>query len=112
CHCAAAQAEVATLLKDLKNALPAKPAKSVTASGTGAAGDPLLVPAQFTTPRATPAPKPAPPDAAPYPVPAPASAPKHLFHFIIRYEGDGIIDESVTKMMEAVNAGKTADGGK
>lgn len=36
-----------------------------------------------------------------YPVAAPVKAPKHLFHFIIRYEGEGIIDDSVVKAMKA-----------
>lgn len=36
-----------------------------------------------------------------YPVAAPVKAPKHLFHFIIRYEGDGIIDDNVVKFMKS-----------
>jgi hypothetical protein len=33
------------------------------------------------------------------PVPASGRAPKHLFHFIIRYEGEGIVDDNVVKAM-------------
>ncbi len=33
-----------------------------------------------------------------YPVPAQAQHPKHLFHFIIRYEGAGVVDSNVVKL--------------
>jgi hypothetical protein len=33
-----------------------------------------------------------------YPVPASTKQPHHLFHFLIRYEGDGVIDSNVVKM--------------
>src|SRR5262249_5950521 len=36
--------------------------------------------------------------------------PKHLFHFIIRYEGEGVIDNNVAKVMEGFSAGKGAGG--
>jgi hypothetical protein len=39
-----------------------------------------------------------------YPVPS-VPQPKHLFHFIIRYEGEGIIDSNVVDMLK-INAGK------
>jgi hypothetical protein len=34
-------------------------------------------------------------------VPRPVKQPKHLFHFIIRYEGDGIVDENVADVIKA-----------
>jgi hypothetical protein len=37
-----------------------------------------------------------------YPVPTTLPAPKHLFHFIIRYEGAGIIDSNVTKFTDVL----------
>jgi hypothetical protein len=37
-----------------------------------------------------------------YPVPAPRTQPKHLFHFIIRYEGEGVIDASVVKLFKVL----------
>jgi hypothetical protein len=43
-----------------------------------------------------------------YPVPPPARQPKHLFHFIIRYEGAGIIDSNVVKFMKAQSEQKSA----
>src|SRR5262249_21060124 len=38
--------------------------------------------------------------------PAPQQPPKHLFHFIIRYEGDGIIDSNVVEFMKAQLGGQ------
>jgi hypothetical protein len=70
--------------------------------------DPQVAPAQFN-----PEPlRPADPASAsqPYPLPAPLQAPKHLFHFIIRYEGAGIIDSNVTKFTEALTKGATGFG--
>jgi hypothetical protein len=72
------------------------------------AHDPQVAPAQFN-----PEPlRPADPASAsqPYPLPAPLQAPKHLFHFIIRYEGAGIIDSNVTKFTEALTKGATGFG--
>src|SRR5262249_3724366 len=34
--------------------------------------------------------------------------PKHLFHFIIRYEGEGIIDSTVADVLKAIYATKAA----
>lgn len=42
-----------------------------------------------------------------YPVPGVAQAPKHLFHFIIRYEGAGIVDSNVVKMVKVLKEEKT-----
>lgn len=44
-----------------------------------------------------------------YPVPDAMKAPKHLFHFIIRYEGEGIIDSNVVKFAEKLT-GANKDG--
>jgi hypothetical protein len=38
-----------------------------------------------------------------YPVPAQARSPKHLFHFIIRYEGEGLVDDNIVKAMKVYN---------
>ena len=42
-----------------------------------------------------------------YPVPNLTQTPKHLFHFIIRYEGAGIIDSNVVKFAQALKEEKT-----
>lgn len=95
-HTSAVHAQVDAFLTSLKKSLPAK-------------RDPQVMQAQFV------------PDARPigpvtasqaYPVPYPPSAPKHLFHFIIRYEGDGVIDANVVKFAKALSqeAAKGASG--
>src|SRR5262249_8849920 len=62
-----------------------------------AAGDPV----RGDTVNATPAPptssppSPANGNAGSYPIPAPFTQPKHLFHVIIRYEGDGLPDPNM-----------------
>lgn len=44
-----------------------------------------------------------------YPVPAQKKAPKHLFHFIIRYEGEGIVDDNVVKAIKYSYADENAN---
>lgn len=43
---------------------------------------------------------------ASYPVPAAAVGPKHLFHFIIRYEGEGVIDSNVAAFVKSLTQDK------
>jgi hypothetical protein len=43
-----------------------------------------------------------------YPIPAPLAQPKHLFHFVIRYEGDGLADQSMLATAMAA-AGQNPD---
>ena len=50
--------------------------------------------ATTATPTSSP-PAPATGDAGSYPIPAPPAQPKHLFHLIIRYEGDGLPDQDL-----------------
>jgi hypothetical protein len=85
CHTAAVHAQVDEFLQSLKKSLPARQARH----------DAQVVPAQFFPEGVKPG---GPLSAAQaYPVPYPPQAPKHLFHFIIRYEGEGIIDSNVAK---------------
>src|SRR6266849_6810610 len=44
-----------------------------------------------------------------YPVPIAPQTPKHLFHFIIRYEGEGIIDSNVVNFANAFKGGKSVE---
>ena len=46
-------------------------------------------------------------NAGSYPIPAPLTQPKHLLHVIIRYEGDGLPDQT---MLAAALAGQAEDG--
>jgi hypothetical protein len=37
-----------------------------------------------------------------YPVPDPVKPPKHLFHVVVRYEGEGLSESSVTELVKSV----------
>ncbi len=87
---AAIQKKVEGFLKDLKTSMPKASATYVSGLKPAHA---KVVPADYREP------EPLPPSS--YPVPAAVKPPKHLFHFIIRYEGDGIIDDNVVKFMKA-----------
>jgi hypothetical protein len=84
---AAVHTQVEEFLKNLKKSLPEQ---------TTVRRDVQVTPAQYVVPSVTPM-------QAGYPVPAVTPAPKHLFHFIIRYEGEGIIDENVVKFAKALS---------
>jgi hypothetical protein len=99
-HTPAVQAQVEGFLKDLKKSV------SEGREKTAAVDAPRVVPAEYREPAAARAADPAPEPGSSYPVPAPARPPKHLFHFIIRYEGDGIIDDNVVKMLKIQNGVK------
>jgi hypothetical protein len=88
------QAKVAAFLKDLKKSLTDGREK---AAAHAPERKQAVVPAEYREPAVTRAVDPAQEPGLSYPVPAPARPPKHLFHFIIRYEGEGIIDENVVK---------------
>jgi hypothetical protein len=93
---AAVHAQVDEFLKNLKKSMP----NEVTARR-----DSQVMRAQFT-----PTDRTAPVTASQaYPVPYPPAAPKHLFHFIIRYEGDGIIDSSVVEFSKALIQAQIAE---
>jgi hypothetical protein len=102
---AAAHTEVESFLKSLKSAMPSghSAAKSVT---------PGILPAQYLAPtQAARTPPSVATQPMPYPVPPATNHPKHLFHFIIRYEGEGIIDSNVAELYKAMYAaGATGEG--
>src|SRR5262249_48898430 len=98
-HTPAVQAKVDGFLKNVKKSLPAVKAGKPTAAKTSSPQQTIVptghhVPALLKT--STPEPEPR----LGYAVPAPVKAPKHLFHFIIRYEGEGIIDDNVVKFLK------------
>jgi hypothetical protein len=99
-HTPAVQAKVDGFLKNVKKSLPSAKAGKATAAKTSAQQQ-MVVPAGYRAPALLKASTPAPEQQLGYAVPAPAKAPKHLFHFIIRYEGEGIIDDNVVKFMKA-----------
>ncbi len=91
----AIQSKVDGFLKELRTSLP-------KASATNSSKRPIragVVPVEHREPALLRTSNPV-SDAQPYPVPTAVKAPKHLFHFIIRYEGDGIIDDNVVKFMK------------
>jgi hypothetical protein len=99
-HTTAVQVKVDAFLKDLKKSMA--PMKERTATTMPDQG---VTRASYQAPCAC---SPAPVQNGNYPITAPATPPKHLFHFIIRYEGAGIIDDSVIKYAQVQNGNKAA----
>lgn len=101
-HTQAAHAQVDEFLKNVKRSLPQgkewtsnkAPAK---AQGIAMGG---VVPANYSPADSTRTVEAAPSKSTAYPIPPQAQQPKHLFHFIIRYEGDGIIDSTVAGVLK------------
>jgi hypothetical protein len=80
--------EFETFLQNVKRALPGAKDSGVTQ-------------AQLTVPNLQPVPTTSSKNQSPnYAVPAPLQQPKHLFHFIIRYEGEGVVDENVVEFLK------------
>jgi hypothetical protein len=98
-HSPAVQAQVDGFLKKVTQATTAKKEHGAAVGKTSMPGR-SVVPAAYHAP-AEFKPSPVPEPSAAYPVPAPVRAPKHLFHFIIRYEGEGIVDDSVVQALKA-----------
>ena len=100
CHTAAVQAKVDGFLKDVKKTLADAKSTNAMTSKRSAPG-PEVVQTAYPVPNLLKVSSPTPEPKLSYPVPAQAKTPKHLFHFIIRYEGDGIIDDSVVRVMKS-----------
>ncbi len=94
---AAVQTKVDGFLKDLKTSLPRTPQTGIAANKKMPTAH--VVPAGYNVPAPVHAGGTV-PESSSYPVPAPAKPPKHLFHFLIRYEGEGIIDDNVVRFMK------------
>ncbi len=99
-HTPAVQTKVDAFLKKMKQTLPGGTAHT-TVAGKMAGKDPGVVRAKYQTPAPLPAANATPDASGGYPVPAASRPPRHLFHFIIRYEGEGVIDANVVKFMKA-----------
>ena len=97
--------QVAEFLENLKKATTAQK----TIGNARWMRDSQVVPAQFEAPPAAPL---QPSYQGSYPVPMQPKQPKHLFHFIIRYEGAGIIDENVVRFAKALSAEKTSEASR
>jgi hypothetical protein len=97
-HTPAVQAQVRGFLKDVKKSL-ASGEENRTVARTPVR-DRAVAPAEYRAPLLLRASEPVAEQPLSYPVPAQARPPKHLFHFIIRYEGQGIIDDNVLKAIK------------
>jgi hypothetical protein len=98
-HSPAVQAKVDVFLKDMKKALPGK--KTAAAAHKRSARNNHVIPASYQEPALLKGSPPVAESSPTYPVPAQARTPKHLFHFIIRYEGEGLVDDNIVKAMKA-----------
>lgn len=97
CQTAAVHAEVEAFLRSMSQTVAQNRQRQVPTSSAKFATSPSVLPAQFVTPNDAGSTPP-----MPYPVPPQTKQPKHLFHFIIRYEGDGVIDANVADYLKAV----------
>jgi hypothetical protein len=98
-HTPAAHAEIDDLLRGMKKSMPTTRATAKAPAHFG------LAQAGYSVPEMRPESVPSAPG---YPIAAPAQHPRHLFHFIIRYEGDGIIDHNVAEFAKAYGAAASA----
>ncbi|MCI0683352.1 MAG: hypothetical protein L0Y71_14710 [Gemmataceae bacterium] len=105
----AVHAQVDMFLKNVKKSLPitktaaTKTAASMTKNTMPICRDSGVVPAtHLSVPESRRVIDSAPAAKGTYPIPAPMQQPKHLFHFIIRYEGDGVIDANVSTLAKAL----------
>ena len=87
-------AQVDDFLQNLRKTLPQKAAARI---------DSQVMPAQFPLQDSSRPVGSVQTGPASYPVPMSPVGPKHLFHFIIRYEGEGIIDANVAKFAKALS---------
>jgi len=116
-HTPEVQTRVEAFLSNLKKAMPQEKQGHAHKHWTNDSG---FVPAKYSTPNSIKYVEPAPskcvepatlPAASSYPVPNQCKQPKHLFHFIIRYEGEGIVDDTVSSLLKDVY-GKDKDKDK
>jgi hypothetical protein len=104
----AVHAQIDEFLQTLKKAMPPQKA----AKHARPTSEPPVVQAQFVPSGPPPAPPSPPQYQSGYPVPMQPSQPKHLFHFIIRYEGDGIIDQNVVRFTKAMTEAAKAEANR
>jgi hypothetical protein len=107
-HTPAVQTKVRAFLDDLKKSLPPEKAEVTSKLKKGAADDRGVVRSNYEVPGPAKAAGARSLPESSYPVPARAPQPKHLFHFIIRYEGEGIIDDTVAGVLKELYGPKQA----
>jgi hypothetical protein len=114
-HTAAVQAEVAAFLQNVKQALPRGNNAAARTQQNASGIKQVLFPIKDSATAVIKTAEAAPASKYTYPIPAPVKQPKHLFHLIIRYEGEGLGDVSaLTDMLQnasgvQVTTGKTEE---
>lgn len=98
-HTPSVHTQVEAFLKSVKKSMP--PASAVMKRTMSL--DQGVAPAQFIVSDLNRAVGQAPAGKSAYPIPAPLQQPKHLFHFIIRYEGDGAVDAGVAALAKVLS---------
>ena len=97
---AAVHSQVDAFLNNIKKAVPQ--AKQPAGKMGKMSGEHGVMPAQFNVTELTKqSDAAASSKSAAYPVPPPLQQPKHLFHVVIRYEGDGIVDANVVDLLKS-----------
>jgi hypothetical protein len=107
-HTPVVQTRVRAFLDELKKSLPAEGARVAGKLKKAAREDRGVVPSNYEEPGPAKAAGAVSLPRSSYPVPARSQQPKHLFHFIIRYEGEGIIDDNVAGVLKELYGAKQA----
>jgi hypothetical protein len=105
-HTPAVQTKVQAFLANLKESLPQEKEKPTGKSRKAMGSEHSVVPSNYEELGPVKAVEPAKLSKSSYPVPSRAQQPKHLFHFIIRYEGEGIIDDNVAGLLKEIYGAK------
>jgi hypothetical protein len=105
---AAVHSQIDAFLNSIKKAVPQAKQPAVAKMGRMTTGDDSVVPTQFTITDLNKQTDTAAAKSSAYPVPAPLQQPKHLFHVVIRYEGDGIVDTNVVDLVKSFTGDDSA----
>ena len=105
---AAVHTQIDAFLNNIKKAVPQGKQPPAPKMGRMATGDDSVVPTQFTITDLNKQTDTAANKSSAYPVPAPLQQPKHLFHVVIRYEGDGIADANVVDLVKSFTGDDSA----
>jgi hypothetical protein len=105
---AAVHSQIDAFLNNIKKAVPQGKQPPAPKMGRMITGDDSVVPTQFTITDLNKQTDTAVNKSSAYPVPAPLQQPKHLFHVVIRYEGDGIADTNVVDLVKSFTGDDSA----
>src|SRR5262249_11708099 len=109
CHSQSVHNEIDAFLKNLKTTVARENHRTFANVSRSNANKSGIQPAQFLATDVLKTAETVPASKEAYPVPAQARPPTHLFHFIMRYEGDGIIDANVADYLKAVYGGQNSE---